>query len=51
MCEYLMAKEDENSLLKCSVTGDLCTLCILGNANCYNSAKESEKANEKQNNN
>lgn len=51
MCEYLMAKEDENSLLKCSVTGDLCTLCILGNALWYNQAKESEKANEKQNNN
>ena len=46
MCEYAIA--EENKPFMCEYTKKLCTLCVLGNADTYNKAKENEdNANKK----
>ena len=44
MCEYAIA--EENKPFMCEYTKKLCTLCVLGNADTYNKAKEKDSENE-----
>lgn len=44
MCEYLRFNpNDEKEPPKCTVTNEMCVLCVLGNAGIYKQAKEAEK--------
>ena len=48
MCEYQKINPgDEKFLTICTVDNMFCTLCVLGNAETYNEAKQKEKRNEK----
>lgn len=46
MCEYAKYKNevDKSSVMTCTVTGTLCTLCVLGNAQTY--IMQKQKANK-----
>lgn len=46
MCEYAKYKNEvgKPSVMMCMVTGTLCTLCVLGNAQTYKMQKQ--KANK-----
>lgn len=49
MCEYQKYnKRNIEALPVCKITRELCTFCVLGNANTYNKAKEAENSNEKE---
>ena len=44
MCEYQRFDPNSNNQLPlCTVTNDLCTYCIFGNAKTYREAKEKEE--------
>lgn len=44
MCEYV--KFNDKELPICLFNNELCTLCVLGNAQKYNEIKEKENKNE-----
>lgn len=48
MCEYAKYDSEDNkpSVMMCTVTGMLCTLCVLGNAQTYMMQKQNENLNK-----
>lgn len=49
MCEYQTFNPDnDKELPTCIVTNDFCTLCVFGNANTYNKAKQEVVRDERE---